>query len=104
MELLSDIATELCIRAEGDEGLFAGYSSVRFLQPCRAGDLLEVWGEITARGTTSLKMTFRITRYGRARPEVSESAAEILDPPETVLEAEGTCVVPLERRRGTSEA
>lgn len=99
MELLSDIATELCIRAEGDEGLFAGYSDVRFLSPCRAGDFLEVGGKITGRGNTSLKMTFRITRYAAACPEVSDSAADVVEPAEVVLEAEGTCVVPADRRR-----
>jgi 3-aminobutyryl-CoA ammonia-lyase len=102
MELLSDIATELCVRAEGDEGLFAGYNDVRFLAPCRAGDFLEVRGEITGRGNTSIKMTFRIERYARALPEISDSAAEVLSELEVVLTAEGTCVVPSDRRRGPS--
>jgi 3-aminobutyryl-CoA ammonia-lyase len=99
MELLGDVATELCIRAEGDEGLFAGYSDVRFLRPCYAGDFLEAIGEVTGRGETSLKMRFRIDRYARPRPDISDSAADLLGEPETVLEAEGTCVVPKDKRR-----
>ena len=34
-----DVATELCIRTDGDEGLFASYSSVQFLAPVRAGEI-----------------------------------------------------------------
>lgn len=99
MEMLSDLATELCIRLYGDEGLFAGYSSVEFLLPAHAGDFLEVRGEVLRTGNTSVEMTFAITRYARPRPEVSDSAADLLESPETVLRATGTCVVPKDRRR-----
>jgi len=100
MELLSDVATELCIRLEGDEGLLAGYSEVRFLKPCHAGDFLEVGAELAGRGNTSIQMRFTIHRYAGPRPEVSDSAADLLETPELVLEAVGTCVVPQDRRRG----
>ena len=99
MELLSDVATELCIRAYRDEGLFAGYSDVRFLKPCHAGDFLEVRGQIESRGTTSLRMSFTIERYAGPSPDVSESAADLLSRPEVVLTAEGTCVVPAAKQR-----
>jgi 3-aminobutyryl-CoA ammonia-lyase len=72
---------------------------VRFLKPSYAGDFLEVTAELVGRGTTSLRMRFRITRYAGPRPDVSDSAADLLAAPELVLEAEGTCVVPAERRR-----
>ena len=35
-----DVATEMCILTDGDEGLFASYADVQFLAPVRAGDAL----------------------------------------------------------------
>ena len=40
--LFGDVATEMCIRTDGDEGLFASYSDVQFRAPVRAGDVVEV--------------------------------------------------------------
>lgn len=99
MELFGDLATELCIRSDGDEGLFAGYSNVEFLAPLHAGDLVEVRGSITKRGKTSRAMTFEVLRYGKARPDISDSAADLLEEPEVVAKAEGTCVVREDRQR-----
>lgn len=99
IELLHDVATELCIRSDGDEGLFAGYSSVEFLAPVKAGDFLEARGEIVRFGNTSREMSFEVLRYAAARPEVSESAADLLEEPEVVLRATGTCVVPKDAQR-----
>ena len=39
LELFGDVATELLIRHDGDEGLFRAYDSVDFLAPVYAGDL-----------------------------------------------------------------
>jgi 3-aminobutyryl-CoA ammonia-lyase len=94
LELIHDVATELCVRSDGDEGLFAGYSSVEFLLPVRAGDFLEVEGSIVRFGNTSREMNFRVVRYAGPRPDVSDSAAELLSDPEVVALATGTCVVP----------
>ena len=99
MELFGDLATELCIRSDGDEGLFAGYSSVEFLAPLHAGDLIEVTGSITKRGNASRAMAFEVLRYGQQRPDVSDSAADLLEEPEVVARAEGTCVVRKDRQR-----
>ncbi|MDQ4143111.1 MAG: hotdog fold thioesterase [Actinomycetota bacterium] len=99
MELFGDIATELCIRSDGDEGLFAGYSNVEFLAPVVAGDFVEVRGEITRTGTTSREMEFRVFRYARLRPDVSTSAADLEAEPELVARATGTCVVKKDRQR-----
>jgi len=99
MERFGDLATELCIRSDGDEGLFAGYSSVEFLAPLYAGDLIEVRGSITKRGNTSREMAFEVLRYGKPRPDVSDSAADLLDDPEVVARAVGTCVVKHDRQR-----
>lgn len=101
MELIHDVATELCIRHDGDEGLFAGYSNVEFLMPVRSGDFLEVIGEIIRVGRSSREMDFRITRYVIPRPDLSSSAGDLLADPEIVLVARGTCVVRAEDQRTT---
>jgi 3-aminobutyryl-CoA ammonia-lyase len=93
LELFGDVATELCIRGDGNEGLFAGYSSVEFLAPAHAGDFVEARGTITRVGNTSREMDFEVVRYAVARPDISDSAADMVDPPETLARAIGTCVV-----------
>jgi 3-aminobutyryl-CoA ammonia-lyase len=99
MELIGDVATELCIRSDGDEGLLAGYSSVEFIAPVVAGDFLEVRGKIVRVGRTSREMAFEVVRYARPRPDVSDSAADLQEPPQIVARAVGTCVVADERQR-----
>ena len=92
--LFGDVATELCIRADGDEGLFASYSDVQFRSPVRAGDVLEVTAEVVAVGTRSRTLEFRATVVGRGRPEVSASAAQMLEEPVVATTATGVVVVP----------
>ena len=97
--LWHDVATELCIRNDGDEGLFAGYSSIEFLLPVYAGDYIEATGTIVRVGNTSREMKFEALRYAKASPEVSDSAADLVEPPEVVARATGTCVVRTEQQR-----
>ncbi len=99
MELFGDVATELCIRSDGDEGLLAGYSSVEFLAPLFAGDFVEVRGEITEVGRSSRSMTLEAFRYAAPRADISDSAADLLSEPEPVARATATCVVMSERQR-----
>jgi 3-aminobutyryl-CoA ammonia-lyase len=94
VELWHDVATELCIRSDGDEGLFAGYSSIEFLAPVQAGDLIEARGEIIRKGARSREMRFTVHRYARPRPDLGPTSAELLAEPELVAQATGTCVVP----------
>ncbi len=101
LELIGDVATELAIRSDGDEGLLAGYSSVEFLAPVYAGDFVEVRGVIVAAGQTSRKMEFEVLRYAGPRADISDSAADLLNQPEVVARFTGTCVVKKERQRGT---
>jgi 3-aminobutyryl-CoA ammonia-lyase len=92
--LFGDVATELCIRSDGDEGLFAGYSEVRFVAPVRAGDVVEVTGQISRVGNRSRTIEFSCAVVCRGRPDRSPSAAEVLDPPVVAVVATGTVVVP----------
>jgi 3-aminobutyryl-CoA ammonia-lyase len=100
LALFGDVATELCIRNDGDEGLFRAYSSVEFLAPVRAGDVLEVYGEIIDVGTTSRKMRFWAQKVIELSRDASRvSAARVVEPPLVVCRASGTCVVPARSER-----
>jgi acyl-CoA hydrolase len=96
MEYFGDVATELLIRLDGDEGLFAAYDMVEFKAPVYAGDYLEITGEITHVGNTSRKMKFEVHKVIQlCRQEgLATSAAEVLTPPVLVARASGTCVTP----------
>ncbi len=100
--LFGDVATELLIRLDGDEGLFRAYDAVEFLAPVLAGDYLEVTGVITAIGRTSRRMAFEARKVvaNLRAPGVAPSAADPLTAPVVVCRATGTCVVPegLQRR------
>ena len=92
--LFGDVATEVCIRTDGDEGLFASYSDVQFKAPVRAGDVLEVTAKVVRVGRRSRTIDFTATVVARGRPEVSGSAAQMLDEPLVATTATGTVVVP----------
>jgi len=92
--LFGDVATEVCIRTDGDEGLFAGYSDVRFANPIKAGDVLEITGQVSRVGNRSRTIEFSCAVVCRGRPDLGESAAEVLDPPIVATIATGTVVVP----------
>jgi 3-aminobutyryl-CoA ammonia-lyase len=98
LALFGDVATELLIRHDGDEGLFVAYHSVEFLAPVYAGDYIEAHGTITKVGNTSRRMEFTAYKViqGNINPAVP-SAARVLEPPLLVCRAEGTCVVPKDR-------
>lgn len=98
--LFGDVATELLIRRDGDEGLFRAYDSVEFLAPVYAGDYIEARGRIVHVGRTSRKMTFTATKViAASRDPANPSRADVLDPPVVVCRASGTCVTPLELQR-----
>ncbi|HEY3315893.1 MAG TPA: hotdog domain-containing protein [Bacillota bacterium] len=104
MGLFGDVATELLIRRDGDEGLFVAYDLVEFKAPVRAGDYLEVTGRITHEGRTSRKMEFEAWRVIGALPEINDSAAEVLPSPVLVARASGTCVVTADKQRRSGPA
>lgn len=100
LALFGDVATELLIRQDGDEGLFRAYDQVEFLAPVYAGDYIEAVGELVKVGNTSRQMKFEARKVIRQTPQVNDSAAEVLDPPVVVCRASGTCVTPKEKQRG----
>jgi 3-aminobutyryl-CoA ammonia-lyase len=92
--LFGDVATEVCIRVDGDEGLFASYSDVQFVAPIRAGDVVEVSAQVTRVGNRSRTIEFSCVVVCRSRPDKGPSAADVLDPPIVAVLATGTVVVP----------
>lgn len=94
VHLFGDVATELLIQCDGDEGLFCAYNNIEFKAPVYAGDFIEAYGEITHIGNTSRKMKFEARKVAVPRPDISDSAADFLAEPIVVAVAEGTCVTP----------
>jgi 3-aminobutyryl-CoA ammonia-lyase len=99
LKLFGDVATELLIRRDGDEGLFRAYDSVDFLAPVRAGDFIEVKGRIVEEGNSSRRMEFEAWKVIAPRPDISESAADVLEEPILVCKATGTCITPKANQR-----
>lgn len=99
LALFGDVATELLIRLDGDEGLFVAYDKVEFLAPVYAGDYIEAHGRITRVGNTSRAMEFEARKVIVARTDVNDSAADYLDEPIAVCRASGTCVTPQAKKR-----
>ncbi|MBW2010412.1 MAG: 3-aminobutyryl-CoA ammonia lyase [Deltaproteobacteria bacterium] len=87
LSLFGDVATELLIRYDGDEGLFRAYSSIEFM-----GKIVEV-------GNTSRTMEFQAWKLISPAPEFGETSAKVLEEPVLVCKAKGTCVTPKERQR-----
>ncbi|MBV9403215.1 MAG: 3-aminobutyryl-CoA ammonia lyase [Candidatus Eremiobacteraeota bacterium] len=99
LALFGDVATELLIEEDGDEGLFVAYDNVEFLAPVYAGDYVEAAGRITKVGNTSRAMEFEARKVIAARTDVSATAADVLSAPVVVCRASGTCVVPKDKKR-----
>jgi 3-aminobutyryl-CoA ammonia-lyase len=92
--LFGDVATEVSIRTDGDEALFASYDQVQFRAPVQAGDVLEVTATVTRVGRRSRGLTFEARVTCRARPDLAPSAAQVLAEPLVCTSATGTVVVP----------
>ena len=105
LALFGDLATELLIRLDGDEGLFRAYETIEFLAPVFAGDYIEATAELVAIGNTSRKIRFEARKVvANVRGAgLAPSAADVLDEPVVVTRALGTCVVPREMQRRSRE-
>ncbi|MEP7370278.1 MAG: hotdog domain-containing protein [Dermatophilaceae bacterium] len=93
-----DVATELCIRTDGDEGLFAAYSDVQFKAPVRAGDCIEIEATLVRVGSRSREMDFEVRVIARGNPDRGQSASDLLAQPLVATTARGVVVVPLANR------
>jgi 3-aminobutyryl-CoA ammonia-lyase len=95
LALFGDVATEACIRMDGDEGLFASYSDVQFQAPVLGGDVIETTATVLRVGRRSRELAFEARVVCRANPERGPSASSVLEPPITAVTAKGTVVVPV---------
>ena len=102
MKLFGDVATELTIRYDGDEGLLRAYELVEFLEPVHGGDFLEVSGKIIETGTTSRKISFEAFKIITPSFSRQESACDVLENPILVAKAIGTAVVTKDKQRSKS--
>ncbi len=99
LELFGDLITDLAIQQDGDEGLFRSYDDVEFLAPVFSGDFVEAKGRIVKVGNTSRRCEFEAHKVIAIRPDVNDSAADVLKEPILVCRAVGTTVVPAEKKR-----
>jgi len=99
LNLFGDVATELLIKYDGDEGLFKAYESIEFLEPVQTGDFIEASGRIIDVGNSSRKMVFEAWKVITPSPANGETAAVYLNPPVLVCKAMGTCVTPKGKQR-----
>ena len=97
--LFGDVATEISIRYDGDEGLLAAYNTVELRAPVRAGDFLEVSGWISKVGNSSRIIELEAYRYVKVVGTPQESSADYLAEPELVAKAQLVAVVPRECQR-----
>lgn len=92
--MFGDVATELLIHTDSDEGLFAGYSSVEFAAPIQAGDVVEATATLVRIGKRSREIEFEARVVCRSAPERGPSSADVLAEPIVVTRARGTVVAP----------
>ena len=100
LSLFGDVATEICIRFDGDESLLAAYKEIQLLAPINAGDYIDARGKIIKVGNTSRTLELEARRYivSASTPE-QPSAADVLPEPQVVARATAVCVVPKDCQR-----
>jgi len=101
MQLFGDLATEITVRRDGDEGLLRAYEQVEFLSPVRPGDFLECRARLVREGKSSRTFEAEAWKVISTRPEISDSAADVLEEPVLVARATGTTVVQQQYQRKT---
>lgn len=94
LAMFGDVATDLCLHTDADEGLFASYSEVNFHASVKAGDVLEVTARITRVGNRSRTVAFTANVLAESDPDAGPSAGRVVHPRRLVVSATGTVVVP----------
>ncbi|MEV5437910.1 holo-ACP synthase [Streptomyces sp. NPDC052682] len=97
LRLFGDLVTEITIRTDGDEGLLAQYSDVRFAAPVKPGDYIEARARLVRRTRLRRVVELEAHKVLSARPGAAQSAAAVLDAPQLVCSATATTVVPYRR-------
>ena len=104
MQLFGDLATEITVRRDGDEGLLRAYESVEFLEPVRPGDFLECRARLVREGRTSRTFEAEAWKVIATRYDLTESAADVLEEKRLVARAIGTTVVQAHLQRNERSA
>ena len=99
MQLFGDLATEITVRRDGDEGLLRAYQNVEFLSPVRPGDFLECNATLVREGRTSRTFEAEAWKVITTRQDITESAADVLEERILVAKATGTTVVTADLQR-----
>src|SRR5712691_6041310 len=99
MQLFGDLATEITVRRDGDEGLLRAYERVEFLAPVRPGDFLECRAWVVGEGPTSRTFEAEAWKVITTRQDIGESAADVLEERILVAKAVATTVVTADLHR-----
>lgn len=100
LQIFGDLATELTINHDGDEGLLRAYENIEFLAPIHGGDFIEARAKIIEVGKTSRKMRFEAYKViSSSKNSTNDSSCDVLESPILVAKATGTSVVPLEKQK-----
>lgn len=101
LELLADVATELMIRLDGDEGSLRKLQQVEMLAPVYVGEYVEATGVVSEISNTTRKLVFEARKViSHAQGEnLAPSAADALHQPIVICRAVATGVVPRNRQR-----
>ena len=75
LQLFGDVATELLIQRDGDEGLLKAYDLVEFIAPVHAGEFIDAVGETGSEGNTSTNRTGICTRSEAISPTFTPCSA-----------------------------
>lgn len=95
VELMGDVATELMIMHDGNEGQCIGYDKIAFTSPMYSGDFLEVVGRIIGIEGNKRKVQCRAFKIATNAGLIKqESAVNVLETPVMTAEAISTYVVP----------
>lgn len=101
LRMFGDVAAELAIRLDGDEGRMRTFEAVEFSSPVHVGDYVEATGVVTNVGATTRTIAFEARKVVQPlrRSDAAPTAADALAEPLVVSRAVGTLVVPEELQR-----
>ncbi|MBI2869745.1 MAG: 3-aminobutyryl-CoA ammonia lyase [Chloroflexi bacterium] len=100
--LFGDVATEVGIRHDGDEGLLAAYKELQLTAPVHAGEFIEARCKIVRAGNTSRELYLEAYKYIVPGNNAGHpSWADVLPEPQLVARGTMIQVVPKDCQRYT---